>query len=229
MSNTFFSTRSYHFTGITEMLGTKPANAEIYNNYIASKAPAGAYTDDETDALPDNAENGKTVFLLDPKTGAVCLQDYMIRGYLKSAMEALVAVNGIKQPRSKIDRYVFVTPRMIPLRRQGTGELIRAADLDFQRALRAQTMQGPRVTLASSEMVEHWELDCSLILIESPSSKSSKAITWDALEQALDYGVLCGLGQWRNGSYGRFTWRRTDEEAAGDAPSGEEEATCGRS
>lgn len=210
MHSTFFETRSYHLTGLTEMLGTKPSNSEIYTDYIASKAPAGTHTDDEISALPNDLERGKTVFLLDPKTGAVCVQDYMIRGYLKSAMTALVTVNGVKAPNSKIDRYVFVSPRMIPLRRQGTGALIYEADLNFERTLRAQTMQGPRITLACSELVDNWELDFDIQLIENSGTKASGKIDWKILEQALDYGMLCGLGQWRNGSYGRFRWNRTD-------------------
>ena len=173
MHSTFFETRSYHLTGLTEMLGTKPSNSEIYADYIASKAPAGTHTDDEISALSNDLERGKTVFLLDPKTGAVCVQDYMIRGYLKSAMTALVAVNGVKAPNGKIDRYVFVTPRMIPLRRQGTGELIQEADLNFQRALRAQTMQGPRITLACSELVDNWELDFDIHLVANSGPNAS--------------------------------------------------------
>ena len=36
----------------------------------------------------------------------------------------------------------------------------------------------------------------------------SKALTFDVIEEALDYGAFKGLGQWRNGQNGRFKWQR---------------------
>ena len=32
------------------------------------------------------------------------------------------------------------------------------------------------------------------------------------VETALEYGRYCGLGQWRNGGYGRFTWKRIEDK-----------------
>ena len=32
------------------------------------------------------------------------------------------------------------------------------------------------------------------------------------VEMALDYGRYCGLGQWRNGGYGRFVWKRIEDK-----------------
>ena len=34
----------------------------------------------------------------------------------------------------------------------------------------------------------------------------------EAVETALEYGRYCGLGQWRNGGYGRFTWKRIEDK-----------------
>ena len=39
-------------------------------------------------------------------------------------------------------------------------------------------------------------------------------ILWEAVEMALDYGRYCGLGQWRNGGYGRFVWKRIEDKEA---------------
>jgi hypothetical protein len=50
------------------------------------------------------------------------------------------------------DKWLFVSPRLIPILRN--GEPIKEADGVFQRPLRAETMRGPRVTLACSEKIE---------------------------------------------------------------------------
>ena len=205
-------TRKYVLTGITEMLGTKPCNMELYSNFVAGKA-AGKDASDELDALPDDSDAGKTVFLINPRTGALCVQDYMIRGTIKAALEALVDETGIKMPRGKVDRYLFVAPRMIDLRRPGGGP-ITEPDGTLERSMRVMTMQGPRIALACSEMIDEWACDVELALVKNGGTRLSKALTWDAVEEALDYGRLCGIGQWRNGSYGRFVWRRADAEEA---------------
>ena len=44
----------------------------------------------------------------------------------------------------------------------------------------------------------------------SPASKSSSALTWENVEDALEYGQYQGLGQWRTGGNGTFTWERID-------------------
>ena len=72
-------------------------------------------------------------------------------------------------------------------------------------------MRGPRVSLAASEMIDlPWSVEFVVTLLPNPVSKSSAQVTWDAIETALDYGQFQGLGQWRNGGYGRFTWERVD-------------------
>ena len=61
------------------------------------------------------------------------------------------------------------------------------------------TAQGERVAIASSEMIP-----------AGTSAVFTVTILADELEgrvrQWLDYGRFNGFGQWRNGSYGRFTW-----------------------
>ena len=85
--------------------------------------------------------------------------------------------------------------------------------MDSERSLRADTMQGPRTTVAASEQINApWEMTFTVRLIQNSGSKSSAALTFEAIEDALDYGQLCGLGQWRNGGHGRFTWERVDKE-----------------
>jgi hypothetical protein len=66
-----------------------------------------------------------------------------------------------------------------------------------QRPLRAQTAQGERVALASSESVPEgssmeFDIKC---LVDSDVP---------AVIEALNYGELRGFGQWRNSGKGRF-------------------------
>jgi hypothetical protein len=49
-----------------------------------------------------------------------------------------------------------------------------------------------------------------MTMIPNGGTAKSEALTWDAIEAALDYGAFHGLGQWRNADYGRFIWERED-------------------
>lgn len=203
-------TRKYRLRGMTPLLGSQPANPEVRTAYLASRAPDPALGDAETAMLPEDKETlGLTVFLRAPEDDALCLMDYVIRGYLKEALTALGAQNGIKQARSKVDKYLFAGPRVIPILRD--GERLYDEDEQLERSLRAETMQGPRRALVASELVlDPWEVEVELTLLTNAGSTKSKAISWDTVEQALDFGRLCGLGQWRTGGYGRFTWEQVE-------------------
>lgn len=137
--------------------------------------------------------------------------DYQIRGFFKSALSALEYDNKIKQAKSKVDKFLFIAPRKIHIFKD--GKRVYDTDEDCERSLRAETMQGPRTTVAASEQINApWEMTFTVRLIQNSGSKSSAALTFEAIEDALDYGQLCGLGQWRNGGHGRFTWERVDKE-----------------
>ena len=84
----------------------------------------------------------------------------------------------------------------------------------LERPLRAMTMKGERVTLAGSEEIyDPWTIRIELTLIPNEGSKTSRALTWQDVEDALDFGEYMGLGQFYNGGYGRFTWKRVEGEA----------------
>ncbi len=201
-------TRKFRITGITEILGSLPASEEVYTQYIASKAP-DTPAEDETD-LVQMEEKGLTVFARKPGGNELILLDYQIKGFLKEAVNNLKADNGVGAGRKKIDNFVFVSPRHIPLIRN--GQPVIDEDERFERPLRAQTMQGERVALASSELVrDPWEIEIEITLLDNNSTKASKAVTWETITSALDYGFLKGLGQWRNGGYGRFKWEQIAE------------------
>ena len=76
-----------------------------------------------------------------------------------------------------------------------------------ERPLRAETMQGPRVTLASSEEVP----EGSTMLIKIKTMNIGKADLQALVREWLNYGELHGLGQWRNSGRGRFVWEELDD------------------
>lgn len=196
-------TKKFRITGITELLGSLPASSALHTEYIASKAPGGAGEDEQDFVSMD--EKGLTVFARQPGGNDLILLDYQVKGFLKEAVNNLKADNGVGAGRKKIDNFVFVTPRHIPILRDGAT--IEDEDSRFERPLRAQTMQGERVSLASSELVnDPWTLEIEISLLHDKGTKASKPVTWDVVYEALNYGFFKGLGQWRNGGYGRFRW-----------------------
>ena len=210
MSNLNISSRIYRLRGISPLLGSSPAARDIRTKFIASKAPTPELREEEAAFPFDLDEKGLTVFNRDTKD-QLCVMAHQVKGYFKAALLALKAQTKIAAPRGKVDTLLFVEPRYIPLTRD--GEPLRDEDEVCERPLRAQTMQGERVTLAASEQLnDPWELEFEVSLIPSEGTKRSEALTWDVIETALDYGAYHGLLQWRNAGYGRFVWDRVDEE-----------------
>ena len=192
------TTLKVKLTFVEPILGTSPANEDIYREFIASKAEDAATIEDEVAALGAEAvaEKGMTVF---PRMedGAPFLYDYQIKGFFKDTCGGLRKVKGsvsagIKAYKKEIDKLIFPEPRCIPFDSYGEIGVC-------QRPLRAQTAQGERVSLAMSE--------------EIPAGAS---VTFDivcltddhmnAVREWLDYGRFSGIGQWRNSGKGRFTW-----------------------
>ena len=187
----------YRLTFIEPVLGTTPNNPDIADEFIMSKAPDAMKREEEIEALGADAviEKGKTVF---PREANIpFIWDYQIKGFMKDSCGMLARIKGsesskIRAYKKVIDGLIFPEPRKILLHLpEPMG--------DCQRPLRAQTMQGERVTLANSE--------------EAPAG------TWMAfgvefydashvalMEEWLDYGQQRGIGQWRNSGKGRFVW-----------------------
>lgn len=216
VNNLGMETRTYHIVGTTDILGSSPCSKELRTQYIMAEAAKTKDVSDETDYVPDLNEKGLTVFLRDTD-GSLMMMDYQIQGFLKAALDALKAQNGIKNARKKVDLYAFVTPRKIPFVRN--GEHVAEEDEQYERPLRAMTMKGERIALQSSECLHAdagWELTFSISLMPNDASKVSKSLKFDDIEQALDYGQFSGLSQFHNGGYGRFRWERVKDEANGD-------------
>jgi hypothetical protein len=210
-----YTTRTYKLVGITPMLGSNPANPDIHSEFVSSKAAQLERAKAENEMLPtaeelnlkieDIKKQGLTVFLRD--NGHLVIGNHVIKGFLKSALLTLKDQVGIAAAKSKVDNLVFIEPSFIPITRN--GEMLTKADDYNERSLRADTMQGPRVGLVSSEEVQApWELTVSITLLENKGSAKSNPVTWDMIETALLYGRYKGLGQWRNSGKGSFTFER---------------------
>ena len=212
------STRKYILTGTSPILGSCPANPEIYKKFIADKLADLHKGEEETGMLPTPEQlaeeeksiktQGFTVFLRDDDH--LVISGHVIKGFLKTALSSLKSQLNIGSPKSKIDEFLFVGERYIPIKRKN-GEYITKPDSICERSLRAETMQGPRVSLAASEQIDEWMIEVTLTLLDNSGSTKSKPLTWEAIEECLNYGYLKGLGQWRNSGLGSFTWKEVTE------------------
>lgn len=190
------------------VLGTWPSNPRIAEDYIASKAPDATTMEEEIKALGLEEVQNKamTVFPRDEK-GSPVFYDYQIKGFFKDACGVLARVGGkgsgatqsskLKAYKKIIDGLIFPAPRQIPV--TVNGEIG-----GCQRPLRAQTMQGERVSLANSEEIPAGSSMTLEISLLDPA-------LYGVVLEWLDYGRLRGLGQWRNSGKGRFTYELLDD------------------
>ena len=204
---------NYKITLIDEMLGTAPADKEVYSTYIAS-TKTGDELNEEVEALENGIdasaekERKLTIFCKN-KAGNPILWDYQWKGYFKDTCKALKKVpstksSAIKAYKQEIDGNIFVFPRQV--------EMCLPEDAEIgicERPLRAQTMQGERIALAASETVPAGStMDISVVcLIDSHVN---------AVKEWMANGIIRGTGQWRNSGKGRFIAELTSEEDLGD-------------
>jgi hypothetical protein len=193
-----------------EVLGSSPNKEDIYREFIASKAPDAATIEDEVAAIGvDSVMDGKKTVFPRNDDGIPCLYDYQVRGFFKEAFAALAKAGkagyqggqhcaGLKAYKKSVDQLLFVTPRMIPYQfeSQEVGACVRP--------LRAETMQGTRVALASSETVP------TGAFVEFETIELLPELE-DCIKEALEYGRFHGLGQWRNSGKGAFTYEILEE------------------
>lgn len=187
-----------------DQLGTIPKSKEIFKNYITEKARDQKTPEElqqlqieEVASVEELEEKGWTGFHTDEQ--GLFIYEYMIKGFLKEAGNTMKEIVGIKNIKSKLNNLVFVAPRKMYFKRN--GDYIKSADGVFERSLRVETPMGPRVALARSEFVSAGtELDIEVTIVPN------KEITWKRLLQIFEYGSLKGLGQFRNGGFGRFTF-----------------------
>ena len=203
-------------TFIEGILGTSSNDKEIYSNFIANKAPNAQTAEEEIAAIGVDGvvEKGTTVF---PRLedGTPFLYDYQMKGFFKDTCSMLSKLT-VKDPetgrkgkavnesskitafKKVIDGLIFVQPRKIPFKFDGDITIC-------QRPLRAQTAQGERVALSSSEEIPAGaQIEFQIVCM------SAEHVA--AVKEWLDYGYWRGIGQWRNSSKGRFVHELLDEE-----------------
>lgn len=186
-------------TFIEEILGTAPTNEDIYRDFIASKSADALKREEEVAAIgiEEVVEKGMTIFPRNAN-GKPIFWDYQIKGFFKDACGMLARVTGttsnkLKAYKKIIDGLIFVLPRQIEI--TTTEEIGKC-----ERPLRAQTAQGERIALAISESIKPGAtIEFDITVLSDDHEKA--VIEW------LDYGILRGLGQWRNSGKGRFTYK----------------------
>lgn len=202
-------TLTYEVTLTEDMLGSKPSNAEVFSDYIASGKKDG--TDPEELAAAKEAEErvkeSMTVFhRSDDNPEVPIIWNYQMLGFFKDACGALRRIEGTKSKgltayKTVIDGNIFVKPRKIELQIP-EGKKMGV----LERPLRAETAQGPRVALAKSETVPAGTKFTFQVLLLNPKHQ-------DIVEEWMKYGELRGLGSWRNASYGSFTYKLLNEKS----------------
>lgn len=195
-------------TFIADVLGTATTDEQIYRSYLADQAPDAPSVEEEVAAIgvDDMVEKGTTVFPKDAD-GTPIMWDYQIRGFFKSACSALQRCKGaafakntekLKAFRKILDQCILVAPRKIRFNLSGDMGML-------QRPLRAQTAQGERVALASSETVP----------AGSTVEFTVRCLNDDwvlAMMEWLNYGQYNGMLQWRNSGAGAFLYEILDDE-----------------
>lgn len=187
-------------TFMEPVLGSSPSNKDALLKFVASDIDASKAAE-EAAALPEQEdEEEKTPMTVFPRLedGTPFLWDYQVKGFFKSAAQALNYANpGNKFTayKKKIDLLVFVDERKIPYQMpEGSviGEMVRP--------LRAQTAKGERIALANSEMIPAGTKVTFTITVLDDS-------LYKYLSDWLNYGQYNGISQWRNARYGSFTWK----------------------
>ena len=191
-------TMRVRITFLEEVLGTANADKDDHSEFIASKAPDAPSREEEVASLGvDEVERKEMTIFPRLEDGTPFLWDYQIRGFFKSAAQAMSYIGGqhkLAAYKKKIDLLVHIQERKIPLFIPDGMEMG-----NCQRPLRASTMQGDRVALANSETcpagtIAEFTIEC----LQDDLMKF--VIEW------LDYGKYNGLGQWRNSRKGSFVW-----------------------
>ena len=199
--------KKFRLTGTDSLLGSSPSSKEIFSTFLVDKTKTTAESNaarEDVDNIIENDEKGTTIFYRD-KNGGLILKGYHIKGFLKEAAKALKDQVNLKSYLSKVDTYVFVMEKNIPIMRD--GKQIMEPDGYLERPLRCETAQGPRVALSKSEeILDPWYVDVTIRVVENAGTAKSAPIDMDMIEGFLDYGAMKGLLQWRNAGHGSFEW-----------------------
>jgi len=193
-------------TFMDDVLGSWPNKKNIFEEFIASKAPDAKTREQNVEALgvEEVVRQDKTVFPRD-RDGNPCLMAYQIKGFLKEACKSIKRLKGVETKSAKmashikvIDGNIFVEPDTIPFSHGVASE-------DCARSLRASTAQGDRIAIANSEVVPvSAQMEFTIVYFDKAH--------YEPIKEWLDYGVYRGLGQWRNSGKGRFRWEEISND-----------------
>lgn len=219
------------------ILGSKPMNKKIFEQYLASRNPNPRNTIEELQMLdngilhvnsllrqstvglqdeepPEDADNTEADVMSSGVTGFLCdenlnpyLDAYLPKAMFKEAWTSRKAHPNslsvkMKNGKSIISRHVFIRgtePKRKTKLRLNIPNKEQVAILS--RALRAETMQGPRTALAVSVILPKETWFEFYIKVLAP-----EIITSDHLHEWLSYGEYSGFGQFRGGNYGMFKY-----------------------
>jgi hypothetical protein len=154
---------------------------------------------------------GTTVFFWNQEKNLPMIGDHMIYGFLKAASEAIVratpkgeqkagtVLKSASYTQSLINQHVRCESQFVTfdkdIKRNEDG-----SEFTLQRSLRAMTAQGPRISIAKSEVVPAGaKLEFVLKVLDGSQ------INLKVLQTLFAYGECVGLGQWRNAGYGMFS------------------------
>ena len=190
---------------LEETLGSSPSDKELLKNFIASNAPDALTRAEEIEmrGIDDVVEKDMTIFPR-MKDGTLCSLNYQWEGFMKDACGMLRRVPGSLSSKESaykklIDGTIFVLERRIPY-------IYNEGDIGkCDRPLRASTMQGDRVAIASSETLPAGTR-CKFTSLLLDSEKKDLVLEW------FDYAALRGFSQWRNSGKGIFDYTYNEEE-----------------
>lgn len=197
-----------------EDLAGEPLSSEQRRLILAGRL------EDLKETFKDFEFKGTTVFFWDKVAKLPRIGDHMVYGFLKDAamfwgrranfnrkngavisMDAKGNVSGaigytqsLINQDAKCDRQFINFDRDLPRDESGMP-------LYNQRSLRAQTAQGPRVTLAKSEF-----MPAGSKLAFSLKLPLGSQLTEETLKLLLDAGESIGFGQWRGAAHGLFSY-----------------------
>lgn len=184
------------------VLGTVPKNEEIYTDHVLAKAVEAEVISEEQvaeelETLESIEQRGWTGFHSDEN--GPFLYSYMVRGFFKKAAQVNAKISDSETKKHKayikiVNDLVFVEPRRLYLQMPDGSQ----AGV-IERPLRAQTPQGDRVALVKSDTVPAGTVIQFQVCVLGQATE-------ELLREWLDYGRWSGIGQWRNGGYGRFTY-----------------------
>lgn len=190
---------NYVATFTNPMLGTKAADPEVHSKFIAQKEREQASEDElsnaERTALElEDRKTGISVFHRNA-AGQPIIYNYQVKGAIKALIKAARRNPESKSAKLKnsvgaVNENVFVEPREIVL------ELPEGVEVErLERPLRAQTMQGERMSLKCSESVPAGTKMRFSVATDIPGFDAILAEIWERTEYFF-------MGEWRNSGFG---------------------------